>query len=359
MALSENSMVRVQAARVLEENEEAILAGYLRRLREEGNFLIAGGEEKEAIGEGRRMLRWAVLALRDEGSEKDTLIDELAENAEAVGSPEEQHPDEALRAGVALCRAAFDMLVERLDLSDISPQEIFEVAQTIQQSVMERVARVSMVSYVDYLLTKIGEVQSEERRRFSRELHDRVAHAMALVNQSLELYAATRDRDPEQAQSKLSQAREANLEAIEAARELALDLRQSGAGEGLQVALENLGRASIPPGMRYEVSFEGDEEMIPRHVRDQLYMILREGVRNAVSHSGGDLVEVEVRISPREVVAAVTDSGSGFDPRRVRRRVGLHSMRERASLLGGSFEISSSPGGGTKAVTKVPLRSRS
>ncbi len=98
---------------------------------------------------------------------------------------------------------------------------------------------------------------------------------------------------------------------------------------------------------------------MPDYVRDQLYMILREGVRNAVAHSGADSIMVEVKISPREVTAHVWDHGSGFETSAaVTDVVGLKSMRERAELLGGSFEIAAEPERGTVVKVRVPLTRR-
>ncbi len=73
-------------------------------------------------------------------------------------------------------------------------------------------------------------------------------------------------------------------------------------------------RISVPSDVESEVLVEGEEEHLPAdYVRDQLYMILREGVRNAVAHSEADSIAVEVKISPREVVSLVWDHGLGFE----------------------------------------------
>jgi signal transduction histidine kinase len=71
-------------------------------------------------------------------------------------------------------------------------------------------------------------------------------------------------------------------------REFARELRETQTSDGLRIALENLMRISAPGGVKAEVLFEGEEEHMPDYVRDQLYMILREGVRNSVAHSGAD-----------------------------------------------------------------------
>ncbi|MGH3148031.1 MAG: sensor histidine kinase, partial [Rubrobacter sp.] len=217
-------------------------------------------------------------------------------------------------------------------------------------------SRMVMASYVDYLLTKVRETQDEERRRFSRELHDRLAHRMTVVTQSLDLYEAFRESDAGRANRRLVLARESAGEALDLMREFSKELRFSETSDGLRIALENLMRISVPDGVNYEVRVEGEEAHLPDYVRDQLYMVLREGVRNAVAHSGSDRIEVEVSITPKQVTARVRDHGTGFDPEDgTTEGLGLSSMEERVSLLAGSFELVAESGGGARAEVRLPL----
>ncbi len=228
-----------------------------------------------------------------------------------------------------------------------SPEKIAEIALAVQEIVMDRVSRMVMASYVDYLLTKVKETQFEERRRYSREIHDRLAHQMTVVTQSLDLYDALKESDPRRAQRRLALARESAAESLDLMRDFSKELRLSETSDGLRIALENLMRISVPAGVDYEVSVEGQEKHLPDYVRDQLYMVLREGVRNAVAHSGSDRIEVEVGITPRHVEARVRDHGTGFDAEDgTTEGLGLSSMQERVSLLGGSFELV--PGAGRR-----------
>jgi signal transduction histidine kinase len=85
-------------------------------------------------------------------------------------------------------------------------------------------------------------------------------------------------------------------------------------------------------------------------------MVLREGVRNAAAHSGTGSIVVEVKISPREVVALIWDHGLGFESSEaVSEGVGLSSMRERTELLGGSFEVTPGTQHGTTLKVRLPL----
>lgn len=346
-----------RAARELDERFEEIFAGYRARLEDSRNLLAVGSESRgiDLKEQARSLLKRAAAALRGDIYPAIAVEEEIYHTLEAAREPMIQHPDETFRAGQELCREALAVIEREVDLSGLSTGEVFELSDRVQNSVLDRTARVAMLAYVDYLLAKVTEVQIEERRRFSRELHDRVAHTMALVNQNLELFGALRRTHPERAEENLSRASRAAREAIDTSRGLSQELRRSDAGTGLEIALDNLLRTSVPPGTGFETDFAGDESLIPDAVRDQLYLTLREGIRNAVVHSGTDHVRVEVRVSEDEVVASVEDRGLGFSAAAEAEGVGLYSMRERVALLRGRLDVSSSPENGTKVSVRVPL----
>jgi PAS domain S-box-containing protein len=198
----------------------------------------------------------------------------------------------------------------------------------------------------------------EERKRISRELHDRVAHTMGIVHQSLELYEAYRGGAPEAAENKLELAKRKAAEAMKDTRALSEALRSSdGAGEGLEEALSELLSESVPPGMTHALGVESDEGAVHAEVREQLFLVLREAVRNVVSHSGASTLSVEVRTDRGRIVGVVEDDGRGFERKAPERAEagGLAYMAERASLLGGTCSIESAPGEGTRVEVSFPL----
>lgn len=351
------SSEKVRAARVIEEKAGEILDGYVHRLDQEGSLLVIGkGNTREQIEkQARGVLERAASVLRGEERSLLAVEEEIYRNIEDSKEPLNPHPDESFRAGVALCKSTISVVVDDLT-PGTSPREVAEVALAVQEIVMDRISRMVMASFVDYLLTKVKETQGEERRRFSRDLHDRLAHEMTVVGQSLDLYKALEGRDPRRAREKLDLAQHTAKEALELMREFSRELREIESSDGLRIALQNLMRISVPSGVESEVAFEGEEEHLPDYVRDQLYMILREGVRNAVAHSGTESIVVEVKISPKEVQALVWDHGLGFESSEaISEGVGLSSMRERTKLLGGSFEVVSGAERGTTLKVCLPL----
>ena len=206
---------------------------------------------------------------------------------------------------------------------------------------------------------RVAGAELEERERISRELHDRVAHSIGVAYQSLQLYEAFQESKPSQAAAKLALAKEMTKAALESTRNLAAELRRSEAGDGLVAALENLVEVAVPPDIRAELRTDGDESLLPPVVRSQMYSILREGLRNAVGHSGADHLLIEFVVTPEATTGSVEDNGLGLrktaDDGDGTTGGGLRSMRERAALLGGNLRLLPRPGGGTRVEVKVPL----
>ena len=199
--------------------------------------------------------------------------------------------------------------------------------------------------------------RAHERRTIGRELHDRVSHALAVIHQSLQLYEAFSERDPEAAAQKIELAKRMTKEAIEETRDLSLALRADEGGKELKAALSELLRDIVPPGMNRELSVVGDEAPVSAGVREQLFLVLREAVRNAVSHSGAGKVTVAVRVDRERIAGVVEDDGRGFDRKTTdpAESGGLASMSERTRLFGGACSVESAPGEGTRVEASFPL----
>jgi signal transduction histidine kinase len=197
-----------------------------------------------------------------------------------------------------------------------------------------------------------------ERKTIGRELHDRVAHMMVAVHQSLELHQALGGRDPGRAEEKMELAKRMTQEAIAATRDLSRALSNTESGKkGLKSALSELLRDLVPPNIAHELRVHGDESLVPPLGRDHLFLTVREAVRNAVAHSGAGRIGVELTVTSEMVVSVVEDDGRGFEPEKVRREGfgGLAFMEERARLVGGTCTVRSDGREGTRVEVVVPL----
>ncbi len=194
-------------------------------------------------------------------------------------------------------------------------------------------------------------VQLDERRRLARELHDRVGEALSVGLRRLELQemddpSATPDRD--------NVARDVLVTAMSRLRAVTSDLREAAPTsieQGLNEYLDFF-RATAA----VELRISGDERRASPVMLEETFLILREAVRNALTHGIPSEVKVVVEITKRELQARVIDDGRGFELGSVTSNgVGIASMRERTALMGGRFWISSQPGGGTCVEVSLPL----
>ncbi len=205
--------------------------------------------------------------------------------------------------------------------------------------------------------------QEDERKRLSRDIHDVLAQTLAACHYRAETCALIMDSDPEAARRDLEMVAGLIAQTLEQVREIIFDLRPTTLDRGtLAAAVEAYidrmqGHA---PRVSFDVSEEGDTSALDETLRTALYRIIQEAVSNILRHSGADRAEVQIVARPDEVSVVVDDAGAGFDVERIEAtneeaHVGIASMRERAQLLGGSFELRSEPGTGTRVDVRVPV----
>ena len=190
-----------------------------------------------------------------------------------------------------------------------------------------------------------------ERNRLALELHDVVSQKLFSLNLTAEAAATLLDRDPTAARAQLDRLRELARETLEELRSLILGLRPADLQrDGLEGALrKEIAMLRRVHGVDVEFHAEGSGR--DRGERDvEVLRIANEALHNAVRHAGAARVVVRLRDGATMLVVEVIDDGVGFDPAGVEmrsRHLGLTSMEERASELGGRIEIRSAPGAGT------------
>jgi PAS domain S-box-containing protein len=214
------------------------------------------------------------------------------------------------------------------------------------------------------LASALSLAEQRERRRLAGELHDRVSQALALSNMKVALARETAF-SPELA-GPLAEAADLIAEAIGETRAIMLDISPPVLHElGLEAALEWLGtqiegRHGIDVNLRLNAG--GEQIPLDDDTRDLLFWSVRELLVNAVKHSGASTVEVSLSRDRDRVVIEVADEGKGFDTSGTWDRggmeggYGLYGMRERLAYLGGSLEVQSRPGAGTRVRIAAPLR---
>src|SRR5215210_8316599 len=203
---------------------------------------------------------------------------------------------------------------------------------------------------------EIGAV--EERNRLARELHDTLAQGLTATTLQLESADAMLDAGSEKVHESLRRALSLTRSNLEEARRSVLDLRAAPLeGRPLSEALKALvDRWEAETGVNARYGAVNGSRPLPPSVEAALYRICQEALTNVGRHAGAGHVTVWLVATPDRVRLVVQDDGRGFDASAVPAdRHGIVGMRERAEVLGGSLEVHSSPGAGTRIEATVPL----
>ena len=197
---------------------------------------------------------------------------------------------------------------------------------------------------------RLESAQTEERNRLAREIHDTLAQDLSAIAFQLEAAEALLDGGQARARKSVTAALDLTRKALEEARRSVLGLRAAPLeGRSLQAALAALAAEN-------GVAFEGDSgSPLPPAVEVGLYRIAREALQNALRHAKASFIILRLESPPGRVRLTVQDDGKGFSESGTEGRFGLVGMRERARLLGGAFQVESSPGAGTRVTVEVPL----
>jgi signal transduction histidine kinase len=191
-----------------------------------------------------------------------------------------------------------------------------------------------------------------ERTRIARELHDTLLQSFQGLMLRLQVVD---DLLPEgKAKTQLEQTLQRADQAIAEGRTAVYDLRSSTTTTNdLAEAMKALGEElSAPDSAAFRLEVDGAHRDLHPIVRDEIYRIVREALRNAFGHAEARQIEAELTYGERAIQVRIRDDGKGI-PHEVlqegrRGHYGLCGMRERASQVGGKLDIWSRPGAGTE-----------
>ena len=208
------------------------------------------------------------------------------------------------------------------------------------------------------------EARVGERTRIARDLHDTLlqsAHGVLLRFQTVSQLLPDR---PMEAKEKLDSAIDQTADFITEARDEVQGLRDSTVqSNDLALAISTLGQelgtdsANHRPAFR--VAVEGEARNLHPILRDEIYKIAAEALRNAFRHAQARQIEVEIRYDNEQFRLRVRDDGKGIDPAVLSSQgseghYGLPGMRERATLIGGKLVVWSEVDAGTEVELRIP-----
>ena len=202
---------------------------------------------------------------------------------------------------------------------------------------------------------------AEERNRLAREIHDTIAQGLTALTLQLEMADALLDSSPDRARGSIHRALQLARDNLQEARRSVLDLRAAPLeGLSLPEALEQLGETfARDNAVDCTVEVAGIQGRLPARLEAGLYRLAQEALANVAKHAHPNAVRMILQRGAASLELLVEDDGVGFDPQLPVHSgptggFGLAGMQERAALLGGTIDVASAPGAGTRVAVRVP-----
>ncbi len=204
---------------------------------------------------------------------------------------------------------------------------------------------------------QLAAVQEEERAELARDLHDEIGPLLFAVGVDLSVIQHDRAVKGTTLAASIAGVRESISRIYSEIKKILGRLRTVSPAElGLSQAVENLlsfWRARYPAVQFYcEVPEEGFDSAID----DVVYHVIMESLSNALRHGSPTRLDLSVTLVDSEVLTSVRDDGGGFSPSGGEQGFGLSSMDQRVASLGGSLQVTASPGkDGVVVTARIPL----
>jgi signal transduction histidine kinase len=198
---------------------------------------------------------------------------------------------------------------------------------------------------------RLVSAQDQERRKIERNLHDGAQQQLVSLTVKMRLVEGMAGKDPQKAAALAHEVVEGTGEALESLRELAHGIYPPLlAQEGLAAALESQARkASIPVGVHTD-----GVSRYPQDLEAAIYFCCLEALQNVTKYANASHAWVRLSHDAGSLRFEIGDDGDGFDRSAVDFGSGLQGMADRLEALGGSLDVSSSPGGGTTVLGTLP-----
>jgi signal transduction histidine kinase len=252
--------------------------------------------------------------------------------------------------------------IGRLELSPRAAGEGFSPAdrrllEDLARQVEVAVHAVRLTTDLQHSRERLVATREEERRRLRRDLHDGLGAQLAGLNVQAGALRRLIPRDPDAADELAVELRDELRSAIADIRRLVYDLRPPalddlGLVEALRQLAERYGSKDEP--LRVVVEAPEDLPNLPAAVEVAVYRVTQEALTNVARHARARICVVRLVLN-EDVALEIVDDGVGIPAQRSA-GVGLSSMHERASELGGSCVVQSVPNGGTQVLVRLPLR---
>ena len=209
-----------------------------------------------------------------------------------------------------------------------------------------------------HLTVRLFMLQDEERQRVAAELHDGLGQSLAIIKNRAQMGLRNQtntDRIMEQLEEISATATASILEVREIAHNLRpYELDRLGLGAAIESMVE---RVSNSTSISLSADLERMEDLLSPEAETSVYRIVQEALNNVIKHSNATAARIEIRTSGKQMTISVQDNGVGIAASAGNGEnaggIGLAGIAERARGLGGFFEISSQPEGGTTLFVRL------
>jgi signal transduction histidine kinase len=237
-------------------------------------------------------------------------------------------------------------LRERRDLLD---GVLSAAALSIEMARLRVEVRIQLAK-VEASRTRIVEAGYEERRRLERDLHDGAQQRLVSLGVQLRRLQLSLPREAQVLSPAIDQAVEEVGSTIGDLRQIAAGVRPARLDDGLAAALRDLARTTPVP-----LEVDAPPDRVAASVEAAAYFVACEAITNAVKHGSASKVAVRAHRENGTLHVRITDDGVGGAS--VRRGSGLAGLRDRVAAHGGTLEVVSPRGGGTRVEVAIPCES--
>lgn len=218
---------------------------------------------------------------------------------------------------------------------------------------------------LNLLSSQLLTAQEKERRRLSNELHDELGQSLVVFKLRLRSIYERLGTDQVELKAKIDELMDYAGEVSENVRRLSRDLSPSILKDlGLEAAIRWLvGNFSKHSDSAYSIDMAEIEDMFSEEGQITIYRIIQECLSNITKHAQATQVSIFIRKEAGRTIFRVEDNGEGFDVQEAiskdpgEKGLGLNTMSQRARMLGGSLDIWSQKGVGTRITLAVPFAS--
>ena len=241
-----------------------------------------------------------------------------------------------------------------------APEAVTELQKLREALVVLANSAIDKVELSRRYVNDLVKVQEEERARISREIHDGPLQDITALIQRLRLLSLDIE-SPDERKKQLEEAQRAAMEGVREMRELCSNLTPPWLDLGIAQALTELSeRQSVQLNIKINLDLQEIPDL-PDDVTLAFFRVAQEAVNNSARHAEAKNVYISLKNTGKIILLQIEDDGKGFEvldnftELRVQGHRGLSNMRERMSIVGGTFSIFSTPGKGTVIRCELPL----